>query len=55
MDDFIDGLREDDNGNIIYKVLLPHNKETHEIMLNYNHRPSRQQGTKLECIKKISS
>ena len=51
----MNGLSEDENGNIIVKLLQKNNNTTHDIALNYNHRPSKQQTSKIECIKQLAS
>ena len=51
-DSFIAGLREDDNGNIIYEKDQDGSK--HTITLNYQHRPSRN-SNKLDEIRKESN
>ena len=46
---FLDGLYEDENGNIIAKCEV--NGQTCELTLNYNHRPSRNPKSKIDSIK----
>ena len=51
LDTFLDGLNEDQAGNIVSTMTTP-NGSTHEIMLNYNHRHKRGQNlAKIDVIK----
>lgn len=52
LENFLNCLVEDDNGNIIAEVLVPSNQTKHTVTLNYTHRPSRNQRiSKIELIK----
>ena len=50
---FLDCLREDENGNIVADLIVPNNTK-HTILLNHQHRPSRNQAaSKVEIIKNL--